>query len=60
MTLTDKSLELFDKWRVLNEDEKKKIGNAITVNYKNIDKFFLNQYNMTYFKVVELEKQLMP
>jgi plasmid maintenance system antidote protein VapI len=58
MTLSQKNLELFDKWRKLPNEIQTKVARVIGVDRKRIDGFFSNRNDMTFTKVVELEKQL--
>jgi hypothetical protein len=56
--LTETKTMLFNKWIALPISQKRQIGRSINVDHKNINKFFLNQYSMTFNKTLELEKQL--
>jgi plasmid maintenance system antidote protein VapI len=58
MTLSQKNLELFDKWRKLPHEIQNKVARAIGVDRNRIDGFFSNHNDMTFKKVVELEKIL--
>jgi plasmid maintenance system antidote protein VapI len=58
MTLSQKNLELFDKWRKLPHEIQNKVARAIGVDRKRVDGFFSNRNDMTFSKVVELEKIL--
>jgi plasmid maintenance system antidote protein VapI len=58
MTLSQKNLELFDKWRKLPHEIQNKVARAIGVDRNRIDGFFSNHNDMTFSKVVELEKIL--
>jgi hypothetical protein len=58
MNVEQINLNLFQKWRKLPEDEKKKIARQVGVSKTNIDKFFLNQYSMTVNKWFELNHKL--
>jgi len=58
MTLTHINVELLHKWRKLPEDVKKKTARQVGVSVERINGFFMDKNDMTYKKVVELEKQL--
>ena len=58
MTLSQVNLAMFDKWRKLPHEIQNKVARAIGVDRKRIDGFFSNHNDMTFKKVVELEKIL--
>jgi Ni,Fe-hydrogenase III large subunit len=58
MTLTHINVELLHKWRKLPEDVKKKTARQVGVSVERINGFFMDKNDMTYKKVVELEKHL--
>ncbi len=58
MTLTQINLNLLHKWRKMPEDVKKKTARQVGVSVERINGFFMDRNDMTYKKVVELERLL--
>jgi hypothetical protein len=58
MTLTQINEQLLHKWRKQPEDVKKKTARQVGVSVERINGFFMDRNDMTFKKVVELEKHL--
>jgi len=58
MVLNQITFSLLNKWKKLSHKEKTAIARQVGVSANRINGFFINQNDMTFTKVLELEKQL--
>jgi plasmid maintenance system antidote protein VapI len=58
MVLNQITFSLLNKWKKLSPKQQTAIARQVGVSANRINGFFINQNDMTFTKVVELEKQL--
>ncbi len=58
MVLNQITFALLNKWKKLSPKQQTAIARQVGVSANRINGFFINQNDMTFNKVLELEKQL--